>query len=117
MEKLLDSVWEYAKNSPYGFTLNISTMKPVKFGICVAYFETQDSYGKDGLRKALEHALKHNKIVGGWLNDDNDYYYFDSIRLFTNLELKEAIEFAKRNKQLAIFDLTNLKEIRIGEGE
>src|SRR5690554_1564329 len=106
MENLIDSVWEYAQNNPYGFTLNIETMRPVKFGLCVAYLETQKSFGRDGLRKAVKHALSHNKIVGGWLNDEDRFYYFDSIKLFTNSQLKQAIEFAKQNKQLAIFDLT-----------
>ena len=114
METLTERVWEYSKNNPDGFTLNIETMRPVKFGICVAYLETQNCFGKDGLEKAISHALKHEKIVGGWLNYENEFYYFDSIKLFKNLN--EAIEFAKQNKQLAVFDLTNLREIRI-EGE
>ncbi len=117
MEALIERVWEYSQNNPYGFTLDIDTMKPVKFGICVAYLDTQDSFGKEGLRRVLEHALEHGKVVGGWLNDDNGYYYFDSVRLFSNRQLDEAIEFAKTNRQLAVFDLTNLREIRIGEGE
>ncbi|MDM8174810.1 hypothetical protein FKG96_12545 [Olivibacter sp. LS-1] len=114
METLIDRVWEYSKNNPYGFTLNIETMKPVKFGICVAYLETQDSFNREGLEKVIKHALEHEKIVGGWLNDENGFYYFDSIKLFSKMD--EAIRFAKQNKQLAIFDLTNLREIRI-EGE
>lgn len=113
MKNLIDRVWEYSKNNPYGFTLNIETFKEVKFGICVAYLATQDSHNKAGLEKAINHALKHNKIVGGWLNDENNYYYFDSIKVFRNSEIKQAVEFAKQNKQLAIFDLTNLKEIKI----
>lgn len=111
MEKLIDRVWEYSKNNPYGFTLNIETFKEVKFGICVAYLEIQDSFGKHGLENVVKHALKHNKIVGGWLNDENNYYYFDSIRIFHRLV--DAIRFAKQNKQLAVFDLTNLREIKI----
>lgn len=111
MKQLIDRVWEYSKNNPYGFTLNIETFRPIKFGICVAYSETQNSFGKDGLRTVINHALKHNKIVGGWLNEDNGFYYFDSCRIFKDLE--KAIEFAKQNKQLAIFDLTNLREIKI----
>ncbi|MFV0565768.1 MAG: hypothetical protein ACK5NB_08050 [Flavobacteriaceae bacterium] len=113
MKQLIDRVWEYSKNNPYGFTLNVETLKPIKFGICVAYLETQNCFGKQGLEQVINHALKHNKIVGGWLNDDNGFYYFDSIKIFKNSELKTAIEFAKQNKQLAIFDLTNLKEIKI----
>ncbi|MBW2961256.1 hypothetical protein [Mesonia aestuariivivens] len=113
MEKLIDRVWEYSLNNPEGFTLNLETMRAVKFGIIVAYYETQDSFGKEALENVINHAMKHNKMIGGWLNNENDFYYFDSVNVFKNSELKKAIEFAKQNKQLAIFDLTNLKEIKI----
>lgn len=117
MKQLTDSVWEYALKNSDGFTINIDTMKPILFGICVAYIETQDSFGREGLEKAINHALLHNKVVGGWLDDESGYFYFDSVRIYPNHQLKEAIDFAKTNKQLAIFDLTNLKEIRIEKGE
>lgn len=112
MTELFDRVWEYSQNNPHGFTLNLVTMQPIKLGICVGYFETQNSFGPEGLKIALQHALKHQKIIGGWLSDKGAYY-FDSVRIFRNSELPQAIEFAKANKQLAIFDLTNLREIRI----
>ena len=41
MKQLIDGVWEYSLINPDGFTLNIETMKPVKYGISVAYQETQ----------------------------------------------------------------------------
>lgn len=113
MKELIDRVWEYSLNNPDGFTINIETLKPIKFGIVAAYLETQNSFGKDGLKRAIEHSLKHQKIVGGWLNNESGYFYFDSNKVFKNSELQQAIEFAKENKQLAIFDLTNLKEIKI----
>ena len=113
MKHLIDRVWEYSKNNPDGFTLNIETMKPIKFGICVAYLDTQNSFDKQGLEQVINHALSHQKIVGGWLNIQNGFFYFDSVRIFKNSEKQKAVEFAKQNKQLAIFDLTNLREIRI----
>lgn len=113
MEKLIDRVWEYSLINPNGFTLNIQTMKPVKFGISVAYKETQDSFGKESLTTVINHALEHDRTVGGWLDTENDRYYFDSVKIFKNAEIDKAIEFAKENNQLAIFDLTNLREIRI----
>lgn len=114
MKHLIDRVWEYSKNNPDGFTINIETFKAVKFGIAVAYLETQDSFDIKGLEKVIEHALTHHKIVGGWLNGENGFFYFDSVRIFKNSEKQKAIEFAKSNKQLAVFDLTNLKTISIG---
>ena len=111
MKQIIDRVLEYSKNNPNGFTLNIETFKPIKFGICVAFLETQNCFGTAGLELAISHALKHQKIIGGWLNEENKLYYFDSVKVFK--QLKPAIEFAKQNKQIAIFDLTNFIQIEI----
>jgi hypothetical protein len=113
MENLLDRVWEYSKKNPDGFTLNIESFKPVRFGIIVAFKETQNHFGKQDLENVINHSLKNSKMIGGWLNYENGLYYFDSVKVFRNSELKEAIEFAIENEQIAIFDLTNLKEIKI----
>ncbi|WP_199659201.1 hypothetical protein [Parabacteroides sp. AF48-14] len=113
MEQLIDRVWEHSLINPDGFTLNIETMKPVKYGISVAYKETQDSFGKESLNGVINHALEHGKTVGGWLDTESNRYYFDSVKIFKNAEIDKAKEFAKENDQLAIFDLTNLREIRI----
>lgn len=113
MKNLIDRVLEYSQNNPDGFTINIETMRAVKFGIVVAYHETQNSFGKGALKRVINHALKHDKIVGGWLNQENGFYYFDSSKIFKNSEIDKAIEFAKYNKQIAIFDITNLEEIKI----
>lgn len=113
MKDLIERVWEYSKNNPHGFTLDLTNLKAVKYGIIVAFKETQDSFGKQSLKTVLEHALRHNNTVGGWLNLENGLYYFDSVKVFKNQELKQAIEFAIENEQIAIFDLTNLKEIII----
>ncbi|WP_127846216.1 hypothetical protein [Psychroflexus aestuariivivens] len=113
MEKLIDRVWEYSQNNPEGFTLNLETMKAVKFGIVVAYNETQNSFGKEALKTVISHSLNHSKKIGGWLNDENGFYYYDSVKIFKNSELEKAIEFAKEHNQLAVFDLTNLNEIKI----
>jgi len=113
MEQLIDRVWDYSLNNPDGFTLNIETMKPIKYGISVAYLETQNSFGKESLNGVINHALKNGKSVGGWLDTETNRYYFDSVKIFKNWQVSEAIEFAKQNEQLAVFDLTNLKEIRI----
>lgn len=113
MNDLIDRVWEYSQNNPDGFTLNIETFKEVKFGIIVAFKETQNSFGKKSLEHIINHALRNDKLIGGWLNAENGLYYFDSVKVFKNKELHEALEFAIKNEQIAIFDLTNLREIRI----
>lgn len=113
MKQLIERVWEYSLKNSEGFTFNLETEKPVKFGIAVAYLETQNSFDKESLERVISHSLEHAKILGGWLNVENNRFYFDSIKIFKNSELDKAIEFAKKEKQIAIFDLTNLKEIRI----
>lgn len=54
------------------FTLNIETFKHVKFGIIVAFKATQNSFGKPSLEGIINHALQHDKTVGGWLNVENE---------------------------------------------
>lgn len=111
MEHLVTAILEIARKNPDGFTVDLTTLKKVTKGISVAYIETQDSFGEQGLRRVLNHALEHEKKVGGWLNEDDDSFYFDSIRIFTDLE--EAKQFGRENKQIAIFDLTHLRLIKL----
>lgn len=111
MEHLISAILEIAKENPLGFTVDLTTLKKVTKGISVAYFDTQDSFGEEGLKRVLNHALSHEKKVGGWLNEENDQFYFDSIRIFTNLE--EAKLFGRENKQIAIFDLRELRLIKL----
>lgn len=113
MKHLTDGVWEHSLINPNGFTLDIETMKPVKYGISVAYEATQDSFGKESLNRVINHALEHSKTIGGWFDTESNRFYFDSVKVFRNSEISEAIKFAKENNQLAIYDLTNITEIRI----
>jgi hypothetical protein len=113
MENLIERVLEYSEKNPNGFTLNIENFKQVKYGIVVAFKETQNSFGKQQLENVINHSLENGKKIGGWLNVENGLYYFDSVKVFKNSELKEAVKFAIENEQIAIFDLTNLKEIII----
>ena len=94
-----------ASARPDGFTVNICNgfRKETK-GFAVAYKETQNSFGSEGLAKVCEHSLKNNNIVGGWL--DNGKYYFDSVKVFS--EETEAREFAIEHAQIAYFDLNNV---------
>ena len=111
MEQLFEAIQTMAKQNPDGFTVDLTTLKRVTKGISVAYMETQDSFGEEGLRRVLKHALEHEKKVGGWLNEENDCFYFDSIRIFTDLE--KAKQFGRENQQIAIFDLSHLRLIKL----
>lgn len=103
MENLFEAVKTIAKKNPSGFTVDLTTLKKVTGGISVAYLETQNSFDDEGLKRVLEHALKHEKVVGGWLNDDDESFYYDSVRIFSDLEA--AMQFGRENKQIAIFDI------------
>jgi fructokinase len=111
MEQFFEAIKRIAEENPLGFTVDLTTLKKVTGGISVAYLETQDSFGDEGLKRVLEHALMHEKKVGGWLDDESGSFYFDSIRIFTNLD--EAKKFGRENKQIAIFDITNLRLIKL----
>ena len=111
MEKLIKAIQAIAKENPDGFTVDLTTLKKITGGISVAYLETQDSFDDEGLERVLKHALSHEKKVGGWLDDESNRFYYDSIRIFTDPD--EAKKFGRENKQIAIFDLTNLRLIKL----
>ena len=111
MVNFIDAIQKIAEQNPEGFTVDLTTLKRIKKGISVAYIETQDSFGIEGLERVINHALAHDRKVGGWMNEDDGQYYYDSIRIFTDLE--EAKRFGRENKQIAIFDLTNLRLIKL----
>jgi fructokinase len=111
MEQLFKAILAIAEENPDGFTVDLTTLKKITKGISVAYLETQDSFGEEGLKRVLNHALVHEKKIGGWLNEENGMFYFDSIRIFTNLE--EAKRFGRENNQIAIFDISHLRLIKL----
>ena len=111
MNQLFEAIKMIAKENPDGFTVDLTTLKKVTSGISAAYLETQNSFGDEGLKRVLKHALEHEKTVGGWLNDENEYFYYDSIRIFNDLE--EALQFGRENKQLYIFDLGKRKLFKL----
>lgn len=111
MEQFFEAIKKIAEANPLGFTVDLTTLKKVTGGISVAYLETQDSFGNEGLKRVLEHALIHENKVGGWFDDESGSFYFDSVRIFTDLD--EAKRFGRQNKQIAIFDITNLRLIKL----
>jgi fructokinase len=111
MEHLFKAIKRIAEENPLGFTVDLTTLKKVTGGISAAYLETQDSFGDEGLKRVLKHALDNEKTVGGWLNDEDGSFYYDAIRIFTDPE--EAKHFGRENNQIAIFDLSNLRLIKL----
>ena len=111
MTSLLEAIQQIAEQNPEGFTVDLTTLKKVTKGISVAYLETQNSFGDEGLKRVLEHAERYEKTVGGWLNEDDGYFYYDPVKIYLNRE--EAIRAGRENKQIAIFDLGNLELIKL----
>lgn len=112
---IADKVWDYACSHPKGFTLNIRTMTEPKEGIAVSYAATQNSHSREQLGKVVAHALQNDGYVGGWYNDEDSLYYFDSSRLFPENALDEALLFGKKNGQQAVFVLSSSKEIPVAQ--
>lgn len=106
-----EQIKRIAEQNPYGFTVDLRTMQTVYYGFVVAYAATQNSFGDAGLEKALSHAMQHDCILGGWLNTENQQYYYDSCKVFA--EQAKAHQFAIDNEQMAYFSLHELKEITL----
>lgn len=102
-----------AINNKEGFTVNATTLQPVTSGYAVAVADTQNSFGLEGLANVVKYVSEHPEInaFGGWYNSENNMYYFDATVIVNDLEV--AKELGRINKQIAIFDLTHLEEIRL----
>ena len=102
-----------AINNTEGFTVNATTLQPVSSGYAVAVADTQNSFGLEGLANVVKYVSEHPEInaFGGWYNSENNMYYFDATVIVNDLEV--AKELGRINKQIAIFDLTHLEEIRL----
>lgn len=96
-----------------GFTVDAATLQLVTNGYAVAVADTQDSFGLKGLANVIKYVSEHPEVnaYGGWYNSDNNMYYYDAIVIVN--DLAAAMEVGRANKQLAIYDLANLEEIRL----
>lgn len=99
MKDLFEKIWQIAGENPEGFTVSLPDCKPVTAGIAIGHSATQNSFGKEGLRKVIKHSLSTTSIVGGWLYDG--HYYFDTVIITDNVE--EALKLKSEHKQIAIY--------------
>ena len=113
VESAVERVWAYSQSHPDGFTLNLRTMTEPTAGISVAYSATQGCHSREALNSVVSHAMKHNGFVGGWFDTADSLYYFDSTRLFPEDSLDAAKRFGIENGQIAIFIISEGKEIRL----
>ena len=111
--KVLIALAAIAMANKEGFTVNAANLQPVKSGYAVAVSDTQDSFGFSGLANVVKYVSEHPEInaFGGWYNSENNMYYFDATVIVDDLET--AKDLGRINKQIAIFDLENLKEIKL----
>ena len=117
---VISSVAAIAALNPDGFTVNAANLQPIKSGYAVALKKTQNSFGTDGLSKVANVIAKlqnsgnlngRTLAFGGWYDSESGLYYYDATVIYQDRE--EAIEAGRANEQIAIFDLENLKEIRL----
>ena len=117
---VISSVAAIAAINPDGFTVNAATLQPVTSGYAVALKRTQNSFGAEGLAKVanvieeLRAAGNLNGRIlafGGWYDSESGLYYYDATVIYQDRE--KAIEAGRANEQIAIFDLSNLEEIRL----
>ena len=113
LEGIANQVWTYSLSHPDGFTIGLNTMTEPTEGIVVAYEETQGCHSREKLNYVISHALKHNRVVGGWFDTIDSLYYFDSSRIFQEDSLEAATKFGIANGQTAIFVISEGKEIRL----
>ena len=113
VKAVADSVWVYSVRHPDGFTMNLSTMTEPSEGVVVAYAATQGCHSRKQLGRVVRHAIRHDGYVGGWLDTSDSLYYFDSSRLFPEDSIAAAIRFGIENGQIAIFILSEGREVRL----
>ena len=102
-KELANVLYVLGEMYPEGFTLDLNTLRQPTEGIMVSYKETQDSFDSKGIRNVIRHARAHGNLVGGWYNEENGKYYFDSTRSFPEDSLAAALEFARQNSQHAVY--------------
>jgi hypothetical protein len=106
-----DQIQHIAKVNPKGFTYDFKNETFVKKGFVIAYNDTQHNHDQTNLDKVINHAIAHDGIVCGWLDETDGKYYFDSCMIEDWRPL--AIGKGRRENQIAIFDLNKGEEIRL----
>lgn len=114
MNALFTTLSMIAAANPAGFTYNVYNNGMQTSGYAVALACTQNSHGADGLESVINVVTSGTTgatCVGGWLDSETGLYYYDATVIFTDRET--AIAFGRMQKQIAIFDLNTMEEIRL----
>lgn len=112
---------EYIKKHPDGFTINPYTQESPSKGYVVApvkdaeikikYSQIDNKHLKEYIRnlEIIESLSKEQVYAGGWLNNDDGYYYLDAVYIVN--DENQALYIASAADQLAIYDLTTSEDI------
>jgi len=107
--KRFKKIKELVKAKPYGLTISLTDCTEITKGYAVAMKETQNSFGDEGLKRVIEVAERTTNVIGWWLDTRTNIFYYDCIMIVEDLQ--EALRLKVENEQIAIYDITNKKEI------
>ena len=102
-----------AAANPAGFTVNAQTLEPITAGYAVAVLDTQDSFNEEGAERVVNYINSRDDInaVGGWYDTESGRFYYDATIVVN--DLATALQLGKANKQIAVFNLNKMEEIRL----
>ena len=115
---MLKSLVNYIKANG-GATYNLNSNNYMESGFMCA--KAENEYIIDGqvtaehlqnyITKYGKDLQKENANLGAWYNTENGKTYLDTSFRFENLQ--DAVEFGRKNNQLAIFNLNTFEEYRL----
>lgn len=101
-KNLVKALEKLSQENPKGFTVTIPDLKPVTSGWAIGHKETQNSHGRKGLKRVIEHSMQTTKIVGGW-KGYNQKYYFDTVII--EHDARTAMDMKYDHGQHAIYHI------------
>lgn len=120
---VISTIAAIAAQNPEGYTVNAANLQPIISGCAVSLAVTQNSFGVAGLAKVVNVIEKMQNqgeashfdglAFGGWYNSKNGRYYYDATVIVK--DRAKALELARVNGQMAIYDLDNLEQIRLDD--
>ena len=115
----ISAILQTVRRNPEGFTIKLNG-QPVTSGFVVSLYKNRETiiFSKklneetlnDFILKNLDLLEQENHYLGGWLNKENNKFYLDVSIVVDDLET--AIGIGAYSKQIAVFALNKLEEIR-----
>ena len=120
------NLYDYIKNNPEGFTVDILNPDAVLSGHSVAPLKSAELVvdANELTESDVEQFISNIQnlaevsgqkvFAGGWLNNEDGKYYLDAVHLIDSLE--DALYIAEAGQQEAVFDLTTFNETNTEQG-